>query len=342
MWIESENCINYFKPKKNNKIGLLSENKISSVIRYNNKMEYKGKEFNVAEAYEKAGKSKNTIYTYSSMIRRILKELKTNKIDKLVEEPQEVCKTIKEMSNNNTSKTIASALVILMDGIDKDTADIYRDCMMDGIKKHREQEESQKMTEKQKENWMEWSEVLETYKKLEKEAKALLKKDTLNSKDLLNIQNWVILALYTLIPPRRIMDYALLRWSPSDREDKDSENYVDMKRKKLVFNIYKTASKYGKEEIDIPKELLSVLKKWKSVVGDRPFVLFNGNDKPLAQSELTVKINKIFGKNVSASMLRHIYLTNLYKDMPALKEMKENARKMGHSVSQAMEYVKNV
>jgi hypothetical protein len=40
-------------------------------------------------------------------------------------------------------------------------------------------------------------------------------------------------------------------------------------------------------------------------------------------------------------MLRHIYLTDKYKDIPALKELKKTAAEMSHSVSEALEYVKH-
>ena len=39
-------------------------------------------------------------------------------------------------------------------------------------------------------------------------------------------------------------------------------------------------------------------------------------------------------------MLRHIYLTNIYKDVPRLNQMEHLADEMGHSVSTAMEYIK--
>ena len=39
-------------------------------------------------------------------------------------------------------------------------------------------------------------------------------------------------------------------------------------------------------------------------------------------------------------MLRHIYLTNYYKNMPSLMNMEELANDMGHSVVTAMTYVK--
>jgi hypothetical protein len=39
-------------------------------------------------------------------------------------------------------------------------------------------------------------------------------------------------------------------------------------------------------------------------------------------------------------MLRHIYLTDKYKDIPAINELKQTASDMSHSVAEALEYVK--
>jgi integrase len=66
-------------------------------------------------------------------------------------------------------------------------------------------------------------------------------------------------------------------------------------------------------------------------------VYFNG--KPLDKvNSITRILNKIFGKAVASSMLRHSYLT--HKNGPALESMKETAKAMGHSVPTAMTYVK--
>ena len=52
-------------------------------------------------------------------------------------------------------------------------------------------------------------------------------------------------------------------------------------------------------------------------------------------------LNKIFGKEVSVNMLRHVYLSNYYKGMPKLSNMEELAFSMGHNVQTALEnYVK--
>ena len=70
------------------------------------------------------------------------------------------------------------------------------------------------------------------------------------------------------------------------------------------------------------------------------YVLISTNYKPLSSSQITRNLNKIFGKRVSVNMLRHIFLTNYYKDTPRLTEMKNVAAKMGHNISTALEYVK--
>jgi hypothetical protein len=52
------------------------------------------------------------------------------------------------------------------------------------------------------------------------------------------------------------------------------------------------------------------------------------------------RLNKIFGKKVSCNILRHSFLTEKYKDIPAIKQMQETANDMGHSINEALMYVK--
>ena len=63
--------------------------------------------------------------------------------------------------------------------------------------------------------------------------------------------------------------------------------------------------------------------------------------KGLSSSQITKMLNRIFGKEASVNMLRHIYLTNYYKGMPKLAEMEALANSMGHNVQTALQnYVK--
>jgi L-rhamnose isomerase len=69
-------------------------------------------------------------------------------------------------------------------------------------------------------------------------------------------------------------------------------------------------------------------------------MLYSTNANKLTSPQVTRILNKVFGKNISTSMLRHIYITNRYKDIPSLRKMEQLSQDMGHSVSQAMEYIK--
>jgi len=56
-----------------------------------------------------------------------------------------------------------------------------------------------------------------------------------------------------------------------------------------------------------------------------------------AVNAITRLLNKVFDKKVGSSMLRHIFLTDKYKD--TLEEMKKDSVAMGHSTSQQRDYV---
>ena len=76
-------------------------------------------------------------------------------------------------------------------------------------------------------------------------------------------------------------------------------------------------------------------------INDGDYMLFSTNGNKLTSPQVSRMLNKIFdGKHISVDMLRHIYLSNVYKDVPPIKEMEQLASDMGHSVETAMNYVK--
>ena len=135
--------------------------------------------------------------------------------------------------------------------------------------------------------------------------------------------------------PRRSLDYSLMKIKNYDPK---SENYY--KSGKFYFHKYKTSEKYGLQTLSIPKELDTLIKKWIRL-NPTDYLLFSSNKQPVSSSQINCMLNSIFdGKHISCDMLRHIYLTNLYKDVPALSQMEQTAEDMGHSVGQAMLYIK--
>ena len=64
---------------------------------------------------------------------------------------------------------------------------------------------------------------------------------------------------------------------------------------------------------------------------------YSSNYNKISCPQITRVLNKVFGKSISTSMLRHIYLTNVYKDVPQIKKMENLVDQMGHSISTAIE-----
>ena len=206
--------------------------------------------------------------------------------------------------NDQTKKTTLSALYILtglkeyqieMNSIMKKVNEIYKD---------------QKMNTKQEENWISIDEIKTKYDALHLEANSML-----NKKKILNenvMMEFLLMSFLSgiLLPPRRSLDYSEMKIRNFDAK---TDNYY--KSGKFYFNRYKTSKTYGLQIVDLPKELNTILKKWIKI-NNKDFMIYSSNGKQVSCPQITRILNKIFGKRISTSMLRHVYLTNVYKDVP--------------------------
>jgi hypothetical protein len=209
--------------------------------------------------------------------------------------------------------------------------------MGEDIKKYNEEKGDQKATGKF-EDMPSMSDVEEIFRRLESDAKHILKNDKHSMQDLQKAQNYVLLALTGGIfqAPRRSLDW-VMKFRGYDAEN---DNYVDLKAKRFVFNVFKTKKEKGTQSIEISKPLLAILKKWVTVIPDDvDYLLFDAKKNKITPSQITHRLNKIFDKNVSTSMLRHIYLTSKFANVN-LKELQDTSNAMGNSPMQALEYVK--
>ena len=189
-----------------------------------------------------------------------------------------------------------------------------------------------KMSEKQKDNMISVEEIKKIKNDLEKEASRISRKPKIDSKkdyDVL-LRN-LLLSFYTSIPPRRTSDYALMKFG-NDKDD-DFNYFTD--DDKLVFNNYKTKKTYGKQIIDVSKNK-QLLKDFRMYMKHkRPnaedFLLIRWKGMKFNTiNDVTRELNSIFGKNISASMLRNIYVKDKYGEIK--QGMIEDSEKMGHSV----------
>jgi integrase len=119
----------------------------------------------------------------------------------------------------------------------------------------------------------------------------------------------------------------------------DEDNYF--KKDVFTFNKYKTArfKQFGEQTVKLPKELLKIIKKWNKL-NPTEYLLFDSQKNKLSPTKLTQRLNKILGKKASINILRHSFLSDKYKNLPSLLELEDEAKEMGHSLKEHLEYIK--
>ena len=273
--------------------------------------------------------STSSLKTYSSVLRNLQKNMKGEGLEWFSNNDKDILEYLKDKTPQ-TKKTTLSALFVLT------KQQSYKDVMIQVMKLVNESDKSQKKNEKQEENWMSVKEIQDIYDSLLVKARSML-----SNKSILNESTMMEFLLVSFLggvvkdlAPRRSQDYSEMKIRNYDTK---IDNYY--KAGKFYFNIYKTAKSYGLQVIDVPKDLNAILKKWVKI-NTNDYMLYSTNGNKLSSPQISRILNKALGKNISTSLLRHVYLTNVYKDLPALNKMEELSREMGHSVSQAMEYIK--
>jgi hypothetical protein len=173
-------------------------------------------------------------------------------------------------------------------------------------------------------NWITQEDVIEVHRALGAKAISENKYEV--------ILDWLILSLYVLIPPRRILDYTQMMVVTEELEDDPTKNYWFVRDKQFIFSNYKTAGTYHTQVVDIPDSLDFVLKIYLSQRPPTgPLLLLEDGTPILENYNITRRLNRIFGKKISVSLLRNIFLTDTFKENKI--HLSNIATSMGTSVS---------
>lgn len=205
---------------------------------------------------------------------------------------------------------------------------------------------SEKLSEVQANNWIDWNAVVKKYDELVEEVKLFSSNKEINKTQYNKLLELMVLALYRWIPPRR-SEFSNMFIVKKLNGQSPEYNYLSIGDKKFLFNQYKTVKKYGPEFIDIPDELMTIIMIYLKYhplirgkkVYDVPFLIYHNEEAFNKVNSITRVLNKVFNMKISSSMLRHIWNTGQYGD--TIKAMKDNADKMGHSLEQAIAYIKD-
>jgi hypothetical protein len=280
--------------------------------------------------------SDNSIKLYMSILNN-LNDKKEIKDLKFLSKPKKIYDKIKDYKPT-TQRNILISIVSVLKALNDPMYQLYYDGMMKMNKNIEENNKLNVKSETQNKNWMKWDDVVNKFNEMKSKIK--LHKN-ISEEQYNHILATVILGLYVCLPPRRNKDYLLMKVSKDGKNMTDTKfNYFDVKKKQFVFNNFKTKKSFGQQIIDIPDELFELLKKflrYKKEGDGFLLVKFNG-EYLKSDNAITRILNGIFDKNVSSSMLRHIYLSDKYNGVK--DEMKKDSELMAHSTSQQADYIK--
>lgn len=277
--------------------------------------------------------SKSSLTTYGSILKNLYKKVYEEEdynLDRF-NQPAPVLKYLEGIPPNRR-KTILSALVIITD------KKAYRDLMLKDVRDYNADINKQEKSDTQQESWVEKEAVNQVVADLRKNAEAIMKKGSKTISDLQEIQNYIILCVLggVFISPRRSKDYVDFKIRNIDIK---KDNY--MEKNKFIFNSYKTAKTYGKQEVDIPVKLKNIIAKWIKI-NPTEYLFFDANMNKLSAVKLNQRLNKIFnGKKVGVNQLRHTYLTDKFADtIKKEKAIADTMEDMGSSKEMLKTYVK--
>ena len=185
-----------------------------------------------------------------------------------------------------------------------------------------------KKTTKEEENWITVEDLTTITDKCDLIVGELKNKKKITDDQYERLLDCLILSLYTKIPPRRSLDY--IEMVTAYPEENKTTNYLFDNT--FYINRYKTAKTYQQQVIDIPANLQAIIKLYlKHKKGDNDKFLINKKGVAFKSStDMTVRLNKIFDKKISVSMLRKLYLSSKYGD--TMKDMQKDAEAMATSV----------
>lgn len=290
----------------------------------------------------------SSVRTYVSILKSLFYKAHTreNPVDiewfKNQDDILELLKDVKPL----TRKTTLASLVVLNGAEDSDK---FQSQMMLDNEASKIESMKQSKSEKQEENWMDYEDVKGKWFSIYSRVKPILNgKDNLSIDDFKALNTFMLVSLTTgvFFPPRRSLEWVELKIS--GEIDKEKNNYINMKESQFVLNRHKNSNRQTEADVlSFPKEFKTILSKYIKRVGHKTeYLISDYKGRPLNSTKITARLNDFFGKRISTSMLRHIYESHIYRDVPALTELLQTAKDMGHggtdgkALLQHLEYIK--
>lgn len=203
---------------------------------------------------------------------------------------------------------------------------------------------TQKRTEKQKKNWLNHSKIVSFYKEKLKVVndRGLFKKKEWTRQERRLAENLLMLSFHVEDPPR--LEFSQLLFTKKQSQVHNESNWVfRIPRKGWHALIYvgKTITDNHPRLIHLNKYTQRVLNHWSPDHLEHHKPVFpDKKGKTISRNAYSKRLGNMFqvrfGKQVTASLLRNIFISERLKGLPALKALKKSSHNMMHSLDTAM------
>lgn len=247
--------------------------------------------------------------------------------------------------------------------------DIYK-IVNKNIKIDRNKYMENKLFENEKDKYVDWEIIQHIYNKIEE-----LHFNNINNEEIM--EEYLLLSLYVILPPRRLMDYLYMKktnivikrepdciiWTNEENTNKydNNKNYdaekvkmikddcdmeynyfiVDKEDSYFLFNNYKTFKFYMQQVIEVPKKINIILKKFIEIKKIKDNELIFNYNKPFFVSKINNIFKKYINKKISINIIRHSKITKELSDSKITdKEKYIISQIMAHSLSTQSIYKK--
>ena len=191
---------------------------------------------------------------------------------------------------------------------------------------------------KAKQDKVNMADLLARQKELAAIMPIIQKKKKISDAQMQQLHDLVVVSLYTLLPPRRNIDYSeMVVAAPTDNKTK---NYYHAGN--FYFNNYKTKTTYKQQVVNVPEELNAILKTWIKLKpkGSESLLVNLQTNAKYKPTEITKLLKQVFqNEHINVSVLRNVFLSEKYSGF--LGDLKKDAAQMGTSIGVAVNtYIK--
>ena len=304
-----------------------------------------------------------TIRTYAANLNKLARDISDQPVLENMDFLQnyDAVMAYLEKYQDTSKRNYLNAIVVLLGCDDKQSALCSKYGKVRDELNNRYFKQQSKKSDKQAANWVSKDQIAALVKQYDTlvRQQQLKRKTALSRLEYHLLMQWLVLHIYTHgilhnddeFPPLR-NDIAGMRlitkrqYNNLSNDDKRHSNYLVIgKSMKMILNEYKTAKNYREIVIVVPKSLEKHLRAYlkQSQKISSEYLLASYDGQPLSRNALSKLLLRLFqdhfAKNISTTMLRHIYLSNKYSKVK--EDMEADAKSMGHSVStQQNVYVK--